>query len=83
MTDNFKGFWGFWRGVFSETDGTPSSSRIFTGLLVAFACSWITHLVWHNNALPDFAGLALFIGTLYGTNKLAGALSGKIPPPSQ
>lgn len=83
MNQNFKGFWGFWRGVFSEADGTPSSSRIFTALLVAFSLGWVTHLVWHDNALPDFAGLALFVGTLYGTNKVAGALSGKNIPPSQ
>jgi len=67
----------FWKGVFSEADGTPSFSRVATGLLVAFVCGWVTHLVWHNNALPDFAGIALLIGTLYGLNKF----SGKLPTP--
>ncbi len=58
----------FWKGVFSETDGTPSFSRVATGFIVAFSLGWVTHLVWHNHSLPDFAGLALFIGTLYGAN---------------
>ena len=82
MKQEFKGFKGFWRGVFSEPDGTPSFSRMASGLIVAFACGWVSHLVWHNHALPDFAGLALFIGTLYGTNKLAGALKKPDPPPN-
>jgi hypothetical protein len=71
----------FWRGVFSEPDGTPSFSRVATGLLVSFACGWVTAIVWKNHALPDFAGLALFIGTLYGSNKLATAWSNRSGSP--
>ena len=67
----------FWRGVFSESDGTASSSRVFTGILVAFAMGWVTELVIKNHAMPDFGGLAMLIGTLYGVNKIAGALPGK------
>lgn len=80
MDENFKGFRGFWRGVFSESDGSPSFSRVGSGLIVAFAMGWVTHLVWHNNSLPDFAGLALIIGTLYGLNKAAGAFGKKDQP---
>ena len=69
----------FWRGVFCETDGTPSFSRVATGLIVAFALGWVTHLVWHNNALPDFAGLVMFIGALYGVNKISAAVTTKAP----
>jgi hypothetical protein len=75
MLEEFKGVGGFWRGVFSENDGTPSSTRIFTGLAVAFSLGWVTHLVSKNNALPDFMGLCLFIGTLYGLNAGKNAFS--------
>ncbi|SRR5258708_3637192 len=71
----------FWRGVFSEPDGTPSFSRVATGLLVSFACGWVTAIVWKNHVLLDFAGLALFIGTLYGSNKVATAWSNRGGPP--
>lgn len=63
----------FWRGVFSEADGTPSFSRIATGVVVAFAVGWVTELVRFSHALPDFAGLSCFIGTLYGVNKISNA----------
>ena len=65
----------FWRGIFSESDGTPSFSRLATAVVVAFAVGWTTELVSHNHALPDFAGLSCFIGTLYGVNRLSAALS--------
>ena len=64
----------FWRGVFSESDGTPSFARIATAVVVAFAVGWTTSLVRLNHALPDFAGLSCFIGTLYGVNKISGAI---------
>lgn len=64
----------FWRGVFSEADGTPSFSRIATAVFVAFAVGWITSLVRQNHSLPDFAGLSCFVGTLYGVNKISNAI---------
>jgi hypothetical protein len=70
----------FWKGVFSEPDGTPSFSRVATGFLVCFAAGWVTHLVWHNHALPEFAGLALFIGTLYSANQIRNGWGGPKPP---
>lgn len=75
----------FWKWCFSEGDGTPSFSRVFTGLIVAFACGWVTHLVLHNHTLPEFGGLALFIGTLYGVNRVGGAITAKAQelPPKQ
>lgn len=63
----------FWRGVFSETDGTPSFSRIATAVFVAFSVGWITALVERTHSLPDFAGLSCFVGTLYGVNKISNA----------
>jgi hypothetical protein len=70
----------FWKKVFSEPDGTPSFSRVATGFLVCFAAGWVTHLVLHNHNLPDFAGLALFIGTLYGANQIRNGWGGNKPP---
>ena len=64
----------FWIGVFSEPGGGPSFSRVATGVLVAFAAGWVTSVVLHNHALPDFGGLAIFIGTLYGVNRVPGVL---------
>lgn len=58
----------FWRQVFSES-GEGSSSRVFTGFLIMAAVAWVTMLVYWNHALPDLAGLTLFIGSIYGINK--------------
>lgn len=33
MNENFKGFTGWLRGIFSESDGTPSASRLIMFLL--------------------------------------------------
>jgi hypothetical protein len=70
----------FWRGVFSEPDGTPSFSRVATSVIVAFAVGWVTALVRMNHQLPDFGGLVLLIGALYGVNKVAGAVASKSSP---
>jgi hypothetical protein len=63
------------KGFFSEADGKPSFSRVATAVLIAFSLVWVTRLVEHNHALPDFTGLCFFIGTLYGLNKAAAAAS--------
>lgn len=60
-------FFSFMAGVFSD-NGQPSFSRIGAGLALAFSCGWITCIVRNTHALPDFGGVALFIGTLYGIN---------------
>lgn len=69
----------FWRGVFSDGN-QPSFSRVATALIVAFSCGWVSHIVWHNHSLPDFAGLALFVGTLYGLNRASTLMENKTPP---
>lgn len=69
---------GFWRGVFSDGD-QPSFSRVASGAVVFFALGWVTHIVWRSHALPDFGGLALFIGTLYGLNVAGNAINKKPP----
>jgi hypothetical protein len=62
----------FLRGVFSDDDGEPSFSRCATGVLVGFACFWITRIVVKNNVLPDFTGISCFITVLYGVNRAEG-----------
>ena len=67
----------FWRGVFSESDGTPSFSRVATAVIVGFSMGWVTALVRVNHQLPDFGGLVLLIGALYGVNKVSAAVAGR------
>jgi len=63
----------FWKWIFCESDGTPSSSRVFTAVLVAFACGWVTRVVVKSNTLPEFGGLAVFVSCLYGFNRASAA----------
>lgn len=65
------------RSVFSERDGTGSSSRTLCGLIVVAAIAWVSVYVWVHKALPapaDLEGLGGFIwkvcGALYGLNQL-------------
>jgi hypothetical protein len=67
----------FLKSVFSEPDEKGSFTRIATALLILAALGWVTRLVWINHALPDFGGITLFVGTLYGLNK-AGTLANTI-----
>lgn len=67
----------FFKGVFSESDGTPSFGRVQTFIHGVFGCGWVTSFVMHNHfALPDsitLAGILAFIMGPYGTNKVATA----------
>ena len=66
---------GFWKSVFSESDGTASFSRVATGATIIGSIVWITHIVLKTHALPDFAGVSLLNATLYGLNKAHDAVS--------
>jgi ABC-type uncharacterized transport system permease subunit len=60
----------FWKWVFCESDGTPSFARIGSAVLLGFVCGWVTAIVKWTHALPaDFAGLGVFMMSLYGVNK--------------
>lgn len=77
MVDEFKGFVGFFRGVFSESTGEPSFSRIASGVLTGFSCGWITAIVHFTHAIPDImtlSGLGGLILVPYGTNKITDLL---------
>jgi hypothetical protein len=65
----------FGTDLFCEPNGKHSFSRVATAVLIVFALIWVTRLVEHNHAFPDFTGLCFFIGTIYGLNKLGAAAS--------
>jgi hypothetical protein len=67
----------FLREVFSD-QGVGSFSNVATAVILAFSIYWVTYLVLKDGKLPDMSGLALFIGTLYGVKKVAGAVSESI-----
>jgi Na+/citrate or Na+/malate symporter len=68
----------FIKDALSEDDGKGSLSRMGTAALIAACIFWDTHLVFHNNALPDFGGQTLFIATLYGLNQASRIVGDKM-----
>jgi hypothetical protein len=64
----------FIAGVFSD-GGSPSFSRVATGLLLIFCLWWDTYFLYRNGAMPDFTGQVLFLGTIYGVNVAGSAAS--------
>jgi len=54
------------------------SFGVATAVIVAFSMGWVTALVRVNHQLPDFGGLVLLIGALYGVNKVAGAVGSRM-----
>lgn len=69
---------GFWRSVFSESDGSGSFSRIASGLHSVAGLGWITHVVAHTHAIPDptvLVGVAAFVTAPYAANKVSNAVS--------
>jgi len=64
----------FLKLLFAAEPGA-SFSRVATFIALLFSCSWVTHLVWYNHQLPDFSGLTLFVGSLYGMGKAADVFS--------
>lgn len=73
----------FWKGVFSEADGTPSLSRVATAVVVGvFSFKWITTTMDFNRSLPGIIDASLAIAAIYGLNcarNAATAIWGKPP----
>lgn len=68
----------FWRSVFSESDGSGSSSRVIGAFLAVMSAAWISYHLWTTHLLPDAAtagGLAVFSTSHYLANKAAGAIA--------
>jgi len=78
----------FLKLLFAAEPGA-SFSRVATFIALVFSCTWVTHLVWHNHQLPDFSGLTLFVGSLYGLGKASDLVARlkngdtPTPPPTQ
>lgn len=65
----------FWKNVLRESDGTPSSSRLYLGLIVLFPLFWVSYIVVKTISIPNLSPVEAFIsgGALatYGVNRLA------------
>jgi hypothetical protein len=60
----------FIKGVFSD-NGSPSSSRVFTGLHSLTACSALLYVAIKTHGFPDgmtLTGLGAFVGAPLGIN---------------
>ncbi len=66
----------FLRQLFSEESGKASFSRSASYLALTASIVWVTNVVMHTHAIPDLAGVALFIGTLYGLGKAGAVITG-------
>jgi len=75
MTDRDNWNRPFWKGAFSESDGTGSTSRILSTIIVVAALTWVTIVVLHTKAIPELGSVAAFVssavGVLYGVNKIS------------
>ncbi len=73
----------FWRGVFSEPEGTPSVTRVLTALITSFALGWVTAIVVthlhrkYEPVFPDFAGLVMLVAALYSANRIGNYFDNK------
>lgn len=64
------------KGVFEESDGSPSFSRCASGILLVCVICWITYHIVITKLWPDMTGPAVLITAPYGMNKLGGILDG-------
>lgn len=75
----------FWRGVFSEPNGSPSSSRVMMGFHGIVGSVGLLHLIFHNHAAPDpltIAAIGTFVALPYGINQVKNAIN-QNPAPTQ
>ncbi len=81
---------GFMRSMLSEADGTASSTRFCTVLVIAFTLGFASALLWKIHAPVTVAewcqalgALTLFAtgicGALYGINRAADVLNNRAP----
>ncbi len=67
----------FTHRLFLEDDGKPSFSRVCTAIILAFLLGWDTYAVVLHRSIPDLTTQAIFLGVLYGTNKISTAIQNK------
>jgi hypothetical protein len=63
----------FFKQLFSDQPGA-SFGRFGSFLALLAGIVWVTDIVWHTKALPDFSGLTFFIGSLYVLGKGVGTV---------
>lgn len=65
----------FIREVFSD-GGIGSFARVAQGVVVLSTVSWVSYVVWRNNAIPDLTGPTFFLSggaaSHYGLSKISG-----------
>ncbi len=73
------------QSVFSEPDGSGSSSRVLTGAIVFTILGLIVFLTLVHKQLPDLPTCGEFIAltsaALYGTNKISTTFLSRRQPP--
>lgn len=57
------------------SDDSHVVPAILSGIAMIACIVWVTMLIRHNYALPDFSGMSLFVGVPYGLHKITGTLS--------
>jgi hypothetical protein len=86
---NVRSFREFTRGMFSEPDGTPSSSRVLMYIFAGFTLWLLWKIIWHIFGITDTTQLTIWLSNLpllitalmglialpYTINKGAGAMS--------
>lgn len=69
----------FWKTVLREENGTASSSRLFSCVLVIASIVWVTYVTIHKRDLPDLQPVGMFLttttGATYGVNKITSAIA--------
>ena len=57
------------KSLFSASNDS-SYSRVASAVCVVGSIAWVTHIVFKTHSLPDFSGLSLFNGSIYGMGKI-------------
>jgi len=61
----------FWKSVFSEPGGPPSTSRVIMAFFAVAAVAWVSYIVLHTRVIPDLWHIAAFVASPYAINKTA------------
>ena len=64
----------FFLGIFLDSDGLPSFSRVATAVILVFSFYWVSRIVVLTGQFPDMTGLTGFMAVLYGSNVVASAM---------
>ena len=69
----------FFQGIFQEDNGKWSFSRVSCAYTLFASTAWVTYALFIGGKIPDLGGLtgyvAATLGVLYGSNKIASAIT--------